>query len=286
MKKKDLIKILVKEKPISNYKDIIFIDPLKIKNNLDELISYSKNKAFYKYMEREFVNKKEIKNYYDEVVKNDINIKSDILSQKVWFVKSLKLNTIIGSVKLCDFSLKRNSVQWGYGVGSNFRKHNYLIKIQLSLLDYIFNKMKFNRLWGHTHEKNLGVINSQKILNFREEGIKYDFYYNEKKNTYFNAYAYSFLKRDYDKHIKLNKNISLKSNIDIKKVNLIICNTLKIKKNLSANIEMKKQSKWDSLNHYNIITSIEKKLKIEFTSDQLIKLDSSFNILKQINEYS
>ena len=183
MLKKELIKILVKEKPESNYKNIVFIDPLKKKENLDELISYSADKAFYKYMERELANKKEIKDYFDNIVKKDIKIKSDILSQKFWFVKCLKLNTIIGSVKLCDFSLERKSVQWGYGVGSNFRKDNYLIKIQLSLLDYIFNKMKFNRLWGHTYEKNMGVINSQKILNFREEGIKYDFYYNEKKKN-------------------------------------------------------------------------------------------------------
>ena len=104
-----------------------------------------------------------------------------------------------------------------------------------------------------------------------------------RKKKYFNAYSYSFLKKDYDRHIKFNKNKSLKKNVDIKKINLIICKVLKIKKKLSLNIEMKKQSNWDSLSHYDIINSIEKKLKIKFTSDQLINLDSSYNILKQIN---
>ena len=282
MLKKKLIKILATEKPKTKFKDIIFIDPLKTKNNLNEFISYSLDKNFYKYMEMEFLSKKEIINYFDKIVQTDIKINDKILSQKFWFVKCLKLNKIIGSAKLSDFSLDRKSVQWGYGVGSNFRKHNYLIKIQLTLIDYIFNKIKFNRLWGQTHQDNIGVINSQQILNFRNEGIKYDFYFNKKKNKYFNAYAYSFLKRDYDKYIKLNKNLNIKDNIDIKKINIIICKTLKVKRNLSSNIEMKKENTWDSLNHYDIITSLEKKLKINFTSDQLIELDSSFNILEQI----
>jgi hypothetical protein len=69
MLKKELIKILVKEKPESNYKNIVFIDPLKKKKNLDELISYSADKAFYKYMERELANKKEIKDYFDNILK-------------------------------------------------------------------------------------------------------------------------------------------------------------------------------------------------------------------------
>jgi acyl carrier protein/RimJ/RimL family protein N-acetyltransferase len=282
MLKKELIKILTTEKPKSNLKDLVFINPLKTKKNLHDFISYSQDKNFYKYMETEPKNKKEIKNYFDRVIKNDIKIKNNFLSQKFWFVKSLKLDKIIGSAKLSDFSLERKSVQWGYGVASNFRKYNYLIKIQLSLIDYIFNKIKFNRLWGQTHEKNFGVINSQKILKFRDEGIKYDFYYDRKKNKFFNAYAYSFLKKDYDKHFKSNKKTNLNSDINIKKINTIICDTLKIEKNLSTNIEMKNLSKWDSLNHFEIITSIEKKFKIRFTSNQLIKLDSSFNILKQI----
>ena len=128
----------------------------------------------------------------------------------------------------------------------------------------------------------MGVINSQKILKFRKEGIKYDFYYDKKKNKYYNAYTYSFLKRDYDRYITSNKKINLKSDIDIKNINTLICNTLKIKRNLSTNIEMKNQSKWDSLNHFEIINSIEKKFKIRFSSNQLIKLDSSLSILKQI----
>ena len=283
MFKKDLIKILVKEKPLNIDNDIIFINPIKTKKNLIEFTSYSKDKSFYKYMETELINKKEIENYFDKIVKNDVKIKNNELFQKFWFIKSLKLNKIIGSVKLSDFSVERKSVQWGYGIGSDFRKQNYLTKIQLSLLNYIFDKIKFNRVWGQTHEKNFGVINSQKILNFRDEGIKYDFYYNKKNEKYFNAYSYSFLKKDYDRYIRFNKNISLNKNIDIKIINLIICKILKIKKNLSLNIEMKKQSNWDSLNHYNIISSIEKKLKIKFTPDQLINLNSSYNILEQIN---
>ena len=45
---------------------------------------------------------------------------------------------------------------------------------------------------------------------------------------------------------------------------------------------MKDVSNWDSLNHFNIISTIEKKYKKKFNSDQLIKMNSTFQILKAI----
>ena len=47
---------------------------------------------------------------------------------------------------------------------------------------------------------------------------------------------------------------------------------------------MKDILNWDSLNHFNIISAIEKKYKKKFSSNQLLKLDSSIQILKAIKD--
>ena len=68
----------------------------------------------------------------------------------------------------------------------------------------------------------------------------------------------------------------------LKEINNTICKVLSIKNNFKNNIQMKDVPNWDSLNHFNIISVIEKKYKKKFSSNQLLKLDSSYQILKAI----
>ena len=68
----------------------------------------------------------------------------------------------------------------------------------------------------------------------------------------------------------------------LKEINNTICKVLSIKNNSRNNIQMKDVPNWDSLNHFNIISVIEKKYKKKFSSNQLLKLDSSYQILKAI----
>ena len=282
--------ILATKKPKDRDNKIIFLNPIETIKYYNDFLEYSLEEDFYNFMESSIANKQKIKNYFNNILKKYVSKSSKNISQKFWFVKSLESNKVIGSAKLCDFSIERNSVQWGYGIGSRYRKNNYLIHIQLSLIDYVFQTLNFNRLWGQTFEKNIRVINSQKLLKFRDEGVKYEFYYNKTKKKYYNGYAYSFLRKDYNKFFKKNKkaikfNYKPKIKNDtkiIKEINKTICNTLNIKNIFKDNIQMKDVSNWDSLNHFNIISTIEKKYKKKFNSDQLIKMNSTFQILKAI----
>ena len=279
--------ILINKKPIDDTKEIEFLNPENNKKFINDLISYSSEKDFYDYLESDQPTKKQLLDYYKQFIIKDVNKNSKSIEQKAWLIKATNLNQIIGSVKLCDFSLRRKSLQWGYGLSKKFRNNNYLIKIQLALIKYIFDQLKFNRIWGHTYINNKRVINGQRFLQFRNEGVKYQFFFDITKKKFVDAYSYSFLKEDYHKLLKTNlkkkqSNNSLKIKNDteiLRQINKIICKILSIKSNYKNNIQMKNVSNWDSLNHFNIISTIEKKFQKKFNSKQLFNLESSYQIL-------
>ena len=283
---------LINKKPVDKTNTIEFLHPKNSKKYLGDFISYTSENNFYDFLEYEKPTKKQLSDYYKQMSIKDVKNETNIIKQKSWLIKFLDRNIIIGSAKLCDFSLNRRSLQWGYGIGKKFRNNNFLIKIQLSLIAYVFDELKFNRIWGDTYFSNKNVINSQKILNFRDEGIKYQFFFDNKKKKFVDAYSYSFLKEDYLSLLKKKKNKDKIVNSDkfkndikiLKDVNKLICKALVIKNIQKDNIQMKDVSNWDSLNHFNIISAIEKKYKKKFSSNQLLKLDSSIQILKAIKD--
>lgn len=282
--------ILVNKKPFDKTKEIEFLNPKNDKKYINDFLSYSLESNFYDFLESEQPTRKELLNYYKQLIVKDVKKKSKLIEQKSWLIKSVDENVIIGSAKLCDFSSKRMSLQWGYGISKKYRNRNFLLKIQLSLITYVFDQLKFNRIWGQTYLSNKNVINSQKILRFRDEGVKYQFFFDNKKKKFVDAYSYSFLKEDYfkllDNNKKKNKFINYVEIRDesktLKEINNTICKVLSIKNNFKNNIQMKDVPNWDSLNHFNIISVIEKKYKKKFSSNQLLKLDSSYQILKAI----
>ena len=282
--------ILVNKKPFDKTKEIEFLNPKNDKKYINDFLSYSLESNFYDFLESEQPTRKELLDYYKQLLVKDVKKKSKLIEQKSWLIKSVDENVIIGSAKLCDFSSKRMSLQWGYGISKKYRNRNFLLKIQLSLIIYVFDQLKFNRIWGQTYLSNKNVINSQKILRFRDEGVKYQFFFDNKKKKFVDAYSYSFLKEDYFKLLDNNKKkkkfinyVEIKDkDKTLKEINNTICKVLSIKNNSRNNIQMKDVPNWDSLNHFNIISVIEKKYKKKFSSNQLLKLDSSFQILKAI----
>ena len=281
--------ILVNKKPFDKTKEIEFLNPKNDKKYINDFLSYSLESNFYDFLESEQPTRKELLDYYKQLLVKDVKKKSKLIEQKSWLIKSVDENVIIGSAKLCDFSSKRMSLQWGYGISKKYRNRNFLLKIQLSLIIYVFDQLKFNRIWGQTYLSNKNVINSQKILRFRDEGVKYQFFFDNKKKKFVDAYSYSFLKEDYFKLLDNNKKKKFINYVEIKdkdktlkEINNTICKVLSIKNNSRNNIQMKDVPNWDSLNHFNIISVIEKKYKKKFSSNQLLKLDSSYQILKAI----
>jgi len=285
MKKKKLLKKLNLELPICANNQIIFHNLMRSKNYYKEFFEYSKVEKFYEFFEYSaFKEEKIFLSFINKLIKIEKNNYKNDTFQKFWLIIDIKNNKLIGSAKLTSVDPVRKSVEWGYGINSKFWGTNYILNIQLALLNYVFNKLNLNRLYGNTHIENRRVISGIEKLGFKKEGIKHDYYYHNKKNKFFDAYSYSLLKRDFKKKNIISKNNNLTSEVNFAKINKVISKVLKKKLSLKENIKMNEILEWDSIYHFDIISSIEKKFNKKFSNEEILKSSSTENIFKILNK--
>ena len=282
MKKKNLLEILKSETPEHRENDILFVNLNHSKKYFNEFFEYSKVDKFFEFFEYSAFKKK---NTFDSFIKKLINTEKNnhknSTYQKFWLIIDKKNNKLIGSAKLSSLDPVRRSVEWGYGVNSKLWGKDYILKIQSSLLDYVFNKLDLNRLFGHTQVENKRVIKGVELLGFRKEGIKSDYYFNQTKKKFFDAYTYSFLKRDFIKDKKIQRKKNKKINFQI--INEIISKIIKKKLPLNKNNSMNEIPDWDSLTHFDVISKIENIFDTKFNNNEILNCHNTKNIIQILN---
>jgi|688.fasta_scaffold24208_9 RimJ/RimL family protein N-acetyltransferase/acyl carrier protein len=287
MKKKILLQILSSKCPIDDGNNIIFLPILKSKKYFNQFFEYSKKEVFFKYFEySSFRYKSELTSYIAKLIKVEKNNGNNSLYQKFWLVIDKTNDKLVGSAKLSSLDPVRRSVEWGYGINSDMWGSPYILKLQKSLLNYIFNTLGLNRLYGHTHVKNYNVIKGVEKLGFRKEGVKFDYYYHQKNKTFFDAYAYSMLKRDFLKRNTFVKNLNKgkKNSVNILSINKVIQKITKSKICLTKNLTMNDVMEWDSVSHFDLISQIEKKFNKKFSNKEILVSTSTKNILKILSK--
>ncbi len=71
----------------------------------------------------------------------------------------------------------------------------------------------------------------------------------------------------------------------MKKLEQILCDTLRLKKNkLYDGLSMEKVDNWDSLKHMDLISSMEDQLKIKFNMDEIVIMRDIKTIKRIINK--
>jgi ribosomal-protein-alanine N-acetyltransferase len=281
MKNKNILNILNSKTPLDHTNIITFLTLARSKKFFKGFFEYSKEEKFFEFFERSSIKSQEEFNYFiKKLIKNEKNNYQNDTYQKFWLVIDRKQNRVIGSAKLININPLRKSAEWGYGIDFKVWGTDYILKIQSALMDYIFNKLNFHRLHGVTHVNNLRVIKALEKLGFRKEGIKYDYLFDKRKNKFFDALSYSFLKSDYTKRKKFLKNTKNSININYSNVNKIISNVLNKKIPIKINLNMNNISEWDSVSHFDIISKIEKKFGRKFSNQEILTSTSTDNIIK------
>lgn len=279
MTKDKLLKILNSEAPIDDNNELIFLNLLQSKKYYNNFFAYSKVKKFFEFFEySSFNSKKKFILFLKKLIKNEKNNYKNETFQKFWLIVDKKNNKLIGTSKLSSLDPIRKSVEWGYGINPKFWGNHYILSVQLALLKYIFNKLNLNRLHGNTHINNRRVIIGIEKLGFKKEGEKYDYYYNKNKKKYFNAYSYSLLKKDFK--IRKKKNNINTNKVNFININKIISKILKKKLPIKKNIKMNDIPEWDSINHFELISNIEKKFNKKLSNNELLRCSSTENIYK------
>jgi len=247
-------------------------------NGLEEMHAYSTDKRLYEFLELEpFKTIEDTRQY----LKKLIDLEGDKILDRTaigWFIRRIKDNRLIGTTRLVNINYKRQSVEWGYGIDPKLWGEGYIFEIQELLKEYIFEKLKLNRLSGIAMIENKRTISTLIATGCKEEGMLRQ-YYREHKGKYHDGWIYSMLAEEYfsDNTTTLNpENMKI---ITTEMIASIVENVLD-QSNIDENDNMNSVSKWDSLSHINIILEIEKNTGYKFSPLNISQATS----IKKIHE--
>ena len=254
----------------------IYFEPISL-NGLDEMHEYSVKEEFYEFFEFEpFKTINETKQYLKKLINRTKLIYGDIQAM-YWFVRLKDGNHLLGTAALVNINKSRESAEIGYGIDPSFWGKGYILKLQNALINFSFNNLRLNRLYGITMHNNIRTINSIYSSGFKKEGILRDYYL--KHNTFIDGLIYSMTRDDHNQIFAIkNKNLKVKINelIDLVKIEL--------KEEIDENSNMLNTSNWDSLSHLGIIVAISEKFKIEFNPIDISNASSIKSILEICNK--
>lgn len=277
MEIKDINNVLETILPGSDiFEGDIYFEKLSI-SGLEEMHAYSIDERLYEFFEfKPFKTINETKNYINKLLNKRMSYEGDQKKGMYWFVRRVSDKKLLGTACVVNIDYSRKSLEWGYGIDPNYWGKGYILQIQESLKEYIFSKLIFNRIYGHTFINNKRAISSLTSTGMKEEGIARQYYF--KNGNYIDSWMYSMLRKDYlsSKTFK-NKYNSISDN----KVIEIISRALE-NEDININSTMLNTDNWDSLNHMNIIVELQDELDVHFLPKDIAKLTSINSILKFI----
>ena len=248
---------------------------------LKERHEYSTDERLYEYFEFEpFKTIKDTEKYLNRLM----NLEGDKVNGRTaiaWFIRRIEDNKLIGTARLVNINYKRQSVGWGYGIDPKLWGEGYIFEIQELLKEYVFEKLKLNRLYGSTMVGNERVIASLKVAGCKHEGISRD-YYCDSGGIFHDAWNYSMLASDYYTNKQRIKSINSKEKITKKTIANLIAKELN-DVSVGENSDMGSISDWDSLSHIGIILSIEKETGLSLTPKEIAQSTSVENIYNIVN---
>ena len=259
---------------------LIFFTRLNM-NGLEEMHAYSADKRLYENLEYEpFTTIENTRNY----LKNLIDLEGGgILGRTAisWFVRRITDNRMIGTARLVDIDLNRQSVVWGYGIDPELWGEGYIFEIQECLKEYIFDELCLNRLSGMTMMKNERTKSALIATGCREEGVLRQFYRNY-KGEFDNAWMYSLLAEDYFRNQDPTDGRLGTDSIAEQTLVDIVSRELQQNK-ISSTDSMASVSNWDSLSHIGVILAIEEATGFSFTPSDIAKATSIKRIHHIVN---
>jgi [ribosomal protein S5]-alanine N-acetyltransferase len=250
-------------------------------DGLKEMHEYSLDERLYEYFEfKPFKTIDDTEKYLNRL----IDLEDDKIHGRTamaWFVRCIEDNSLIGTARLVNIDYNRKSVEWGYGIDPNLWGEGYIFEIQELLKEYVFEKLKLNRLYGSTMVGNERVIASLKVAGCKHEGISRD-YYCDSGGIFHDAWNYSMLASDYYTNKQRIKSINSKEKITKKTIANLIAKELN-DVSVGENSDMGSISDWDSLSHIGIILSIEKETGLSLTPKEIAQSTSVENIYNIAN---
>ena len=154
-------------------KRIDLVDLVKIgKDGLTEMHEYSIKPEFYEFLTYDpFKTIEDTSDYLDKLIK-----RSSLETGHYWFIKIKSEKKIIGTFCLINIDLQNGSSEIGYGLSPDYWGCGYFRESLMLVLNYLFSKLNFNKIWAKTQSNNIASIKGLEKCGFKKEGTMRDFY--------------------------------------------------------------------------------------------------------------
>ena len=161
-------------------------------NGLADMHEYSTKHEFYEYLEFEpFKSIQETSDYLAKLIE-----RSDSENGHYWFINNKLEKIIIGTFGLLNIDTRKSITEIGYGISPDYWGKGYFKEALTMVLSFLFEELKFYKVWAKTQSNNISSIKSLEKSGFTKEGIMRDFYLSNKGERY-DAVFLSILKEEY-----------------------------------------------------------------------------------------
>jgi RimJ/RimL family protein N-acetyltransferase/acyl carrier protein len=250
-------------------------------SGLQEMHAYSvADTRFYDYLEYD---------PFESIVETEAYLKGLIDSEGEafrrsnigWFLRTVKNDKIIGTARFVNIDWKRQSVAWGYGIDPLLWGQGYVQEVQRALLDYIFNRLRLNRLYGSAIISNKQTISTLLSIGMKEEG-RHREAMRDSKGAYHDSWSYAMLYEDYKNSRGWNISSEdsaappdpLDANVSALELEAMLKEFLHEYGDVDIDYPFAKLRYWDSLKQMELLATLEGELGISITIDQIIRFTS------------
>jgi RimJ/RimL family protein N-acetyltransferase/acyl carrier protein len=257
----------------------LYFTPLSM-DGLAEMYQYSKDERLYQYFE--FPPQKtmdETKQYLEKLFQRMGDSPMDRKAM-YWFVRRIEDGRLVGTLSLVGIDFGRKSAEWGYGVDPDLWGMNYPLEMMSIAKKYAFEVLELNRVWGQTMITNQKTISVLMAAGCKHEGTLRDFYC--KDGQFFDAWAYSILRRDYLQETRVPETAS-RQTIEAGTVAQVLSDVLG-EKIVDFDLDMEHFHSWDSVTHFDIVVALQDRFSCNFSSEEIVNLRSVKRI-KEILEH-
>lgn len=257
----------------------LYFTPLSM-DGLAEMYQYSKDERLYEYFE--FPPQKtmdETKQYIEKLFQRMGDSPMDRKAM-YWFVRRLEDNRLVGTLSLVGIDFGRKSAEWGYGVDPELWGMNYPLEMMSIAKKFAFETLELNRVWGQTMITNQKTISVLKAAGCKHEGTLRDFYCKDGK--FFDAWAYSILRRDYLLEMQTTE-VAARKAVEAAAVAQVLSEILG-EKVVDFDKDMEHFNTWDSITHFDIVVALQDRFSCNFSSEEIVNLRSVSRI-KDILEH-
>ena len=236
---------------------------------LEEMHRYSKNPRLYEFMEYEPFDTIEKTKAYIEKLEQRMEGSGSLKTSNYWFVRRKADNYLVGTAALVSLSYARQSIEWGYGIDPELWGHGYIMQIEETLKQYVFEVLQLNRLHGMTMITNERTIQSLLATGMKNEGIPRQIYC--KDGVFIDGWMYSLLRGEYFDSLKEITHSATKHTVD--DVIEVVASVL-TGDDIDQYSHINNSSGWDSLSHMEIMVAISEKLGVTLSPGEIMRATS------------